>query len=73
MNKRQTKLVQYLINHNDWVKGNQLAAYLNVSSRTIRNDIQTLQLTGFKISSSKTYGYRVEELSEAVQNLEKKE
>ncbi|WP_339180004.1 BglG family transcription antiterminator [Oceanobacillus sp. FSL W7-1293] len=72
MNKRQTKLVQYLVSQNDWVKGNQLAVYLNVSARTIRNDIQNLQLSGFKISSSKTYGYRIEELSETARYLEKK-
>ncbi|GGP10220.1 BglG family transcription antiterminator [Oceanobacillus neutriphilus] len=72
MNKRQTKLVQYLISQDDWVKGNQLAVDFNVSSRTIRNDIQTLQLNGFKISSSKTYGYRIEESSEAVRHLDKK-
>lgn len=72
MNKRQTKLVQYLVSQNDWVKGNQLAVYLNVSARTIRNDIQNLQLSGFKISSSKTYGYRIEELSETARYLEKR-
>ncbi|QQZ10415.1 BglG family transcription antiterminator [Heyndrickxia vini] len=72
MNKRQIQLVRYLMKRNDWVKGEQLAAYLNVSSRTIRNDIQSLQSTGIIIDSSKKDGYRMDNSVEIVRLLEQK-
>lgn len=72
MNKRQIQLVQYLLKQNKWIKGVQLASYLNVSPRTIRNDIQSLQSTGLIINSSKKDGYRLKNSSEVIHLLEQK-
>ncbi|MBY7141972.1 PRD domain-containing protein [Virgibacillus sp. NKC19-3] len=70
MNKRQIQLTLCLIKKDDWITGEQLASYLGVSSRTIRNDIQFLKSTGLIIKSSKQDGYRLENVEDGIRLLE---
>lgn len=58
MTERQEKIVS-LLQTNDWIKGNNLANFLGVSDRTIRNDIKSINKSAGKnlIISSKKNGY----------------
>lgn len=37
--KRQTEIIEYIMNNVSGITGDKLAKYFGVSSRTIRNDI----------------------------------
>ncbi|MCI7238061.1 MAG: PRD domain-containing protein [Anaerococcus sp.] len=60
MNKRQSNLIKILKNK-DWLTGGELANILNVSSRTIRNDIKNINKENgsILIKSSKKFGYHL--------------
>lgn len=61
---RQRKLLNYLQQKTTYTTGEELAGYLQVSSRTIRNDIlsinKTLSSNGIHISSKRRWGYLLE-------------
>ncbi len=42
MNSRQYKIIEKLNEKGQWITGKELALMLNVSDRTIRNDIETI-------------------------------
>ncbi len=71
MNTRQEKIVSLLKTRGTWMKGKELAAALDVSTRTIRSDIDAInrQLEQGKIESSFQQGYR---LSAGYVGVEKK-
>ena len=58
---RQRKLVHYLQLQSAYTTGQELASQLQVSARTIRNDIaeinQILNGTGIRIASKRSEGY----------------
>jgi len=59
---RQIKLIQLLINNaQTYVSGNKVSAYLNVSNRTVRNDIKVINSTFIDnlIVSVKSRGYQL--------------
>ncbi len=71
---RQRKLLHYLQSQKTHTTGDDLAGYLRVSSRTIRNDItelnDVLERYGIQIISKRSIGYRLEsENPEALQRL----
>lgn len=57
---RQIRLLDYLKEKDQWVKGSDLAKLINVSDRTVRNDILAIkEIYGENIiESSKCKGYR---------------
>lgn len=57
---RQIKIIDYLNGKNDWVKGIELAKLINVSDRTIRNDIIAIKnVYGDEVlKSSRSRGYK---------------
>ncbi|MGB4985743.1 MAG: HTH domain-containing protein, partial [Erysipelotrichaceae bacterium] len=62
MKNRKEKIIQILNNTNDWVTGKTLAKMLNVSDRTIRTDIESINIEYHKlIESSVRYGYKLSE------------
>ena len=62
--KRCKKIIEILLDHQEGMKGDELAEKLRVSSRTIRSDIKRLQelleVHGIKISAVTNRGYRLE-------------
>lgn len=76
MNQRQEKIIQILQKSSDWMKGSDLAALLEVTPRTIRNDIEGLRrlLPEETIESSPQKGYRIasgkKEILEKPKNLD---
>ena len=58
---RQRKLLHYLQHQSDYVTGQALAAYLSVSSRTVRTDVteinEMLAEKGIHIYSKRSSGY----------------
>ena len=62
MINRQIKLIQLLINNaQTYISGNEVSAYLNVSNRTVRNDIKVINSTFIDnlIVSVKSRGYQL--------------
>lgn len=62
--KRQIKIIEYIINNVSGITGEKLARYLGVSSRTIRNDILSINsaLNGaLSVKASKRNGYYITE------------
>ena len=62
MINRQIKLIQLLIsNAQTYISGNEVSAYLNVSNRTVRNDIKVINSTFIDnlIVSVKSRGYQL--------------
>ena len=61
---RQRKILNFLQQKNSYTTGEELASYLQVSSRTIRNDVlvinETLQSKGIRIVSKRRWGYTLE-------------
>ncbi|MGI8349407.1 BglG family transcription antiterminator [Niallia circulans] len=63
MRDRYTKLLHILQNSDGFVTGNDISEQLNISSRTVRNDIKDLNdnyLIGARIISNKRQGYQLE-------------
>lgn len=62
-NKRQEQLLMILSERKDWITSRQLSSLLQVSDRTIRSDIDTInrQLTPVPIESNVRLGYRITE------------
>lgn len=60
--QRQMNILKYLKTYPDWHTGKDLVTLFNVSIRTIRNDIQTINESAKQeiIQSSKSYGYRID-------------
>ena len=58
---RQRKLLNYIQQKTEYVTGEELAIHLNVSARTIRNDInemnQLLEDHGIQVHSKRSRGY----------------
>ncbi len=58
---RQRRLLHFLAKQTDFVSGLDVAAYLNVTSRTVRNDVieinDALFNSGISIHSKRGYGY----------------
>lgn len=54
MNARQEKIIELLRESGGWMKGKDIALVMGVSTRTIRNDVETINasLTGAAIESS---------------------
>ena len=42
LNKRQEKIIMMMNDSNDWITGKELSKLLNVSDRTIRSDIDSI-------------------------------
>lgn len=61
---RQRKILNFLQQKTSYTTGEELANYLQVSSRTIRNDVQvineTLQNKGIRIIAKRRWGYALE-------------
>ena len=61
LNERELKIINFLENKKDYVSGEELAAFLGISSKTLRNDIkminQSFQQCGASISATKGKGY----------------
>jgi len=60
LSPRQKKLVKFLLDKSDWAKGREIALFLGVSERTVRNDIKDLNSFAKSedfILSSKRKGY----------------
>lgn len=63
MRDRYTKILHILQNSDGFVTGNEISEHLNISSRTVRNDIKDLNdnyLIGARIISNKRQGYKLE-------------
>lgn len=61
MNARQEKIIELLRESGGWMKGKDIALVMGVSTRTIRNDVETINasLTGAAIESSFQLGYHL--------------
>lgn len=61
MNERQEKIISFLDQKKDWVKGKDIALVMHVTTRTIRSDIETInnQMEDGWIESSYQMGYRL--------------
>lgn len=61
MNARQEKIIELLRENGGWMKGKDIALVMGVSTRTIRNDMETINasLTGAAIESSFQLGYHL--------------
>lgn len=61
MNARQEKIIELLRESGGWMKGKDIALVMGVSTRTIRNDVETINasLTGPAIESSFQLGYHL--------------
>ena len=63
LTRRQSKLLEKLLNNVQGVTGTKLAEYLEVSSRTVRNEISEINRiweSGSVIKSSRQRGYFIE-------------
>ena len=75
LNKRQMHVIDLLNDSGDWQTGKEIAKLLNVTDRTIRSDIESInsfydcQL----VESNKRLGYRVDKTLLSKQNIETKE
>lgn len=61
LNKRQEKIIELLNESYDWITGKEISKLLNVSDRTIRSDIETINAT-YKtplIESNIHHGYHL--------------
>ncbi len=63
INNRQQEILEILFNKKDVITSDKLCSAINVSSRTVRNDIKEINKTfkdkGINISSQKGKGYRL--------------
>lgn len=61
---RQRKLLHYLQQQKTYITGEELASHLQVSARTIRNDVneinQLIKDSGVRIGSKRSWGYLLE-------------
>ncbi len=57
--KRHKQLIDYLYINTDWIKGDELAQKLQVSSRTIRNDVGYINAIEENLIESSSKGYRI--------------
>ena len=63
LNKRQEKIIMLLQDSKKWITGKEFARLMNVSDRTIRSDIDTINRTynAHLIESNLRSGYRINE------------
>ena len=61
LNKRQEKIIMMMNDSNDWITGKELSKLLNVSDRTIRSDIDSINryYENALIESNLRYGYHL--------------
>lgn len=61
LNKRQEKIIMIMEDSKNWITGKELSSLLNVSDRTIRSDIDTINkhYEDALIESNLRYGYRI--------------
>lgn len=61
LNKRQDKIIAIMNDMNNWITGRELSKLMNVSDRTIRSDIDTINRTYHAelIESHLRYGYHL--------------
>lgn len=63
--QRHKLIIEYLINRKDWTKASEISKKLNVSDRTIRDDIKLINEIilehNLNIESSRGKGYRIGE------------
>lgn len=63
MHKRQERIILFLDESKSWMTGKELAQLLNVSDRTIRTDIESINKEFNKlIESNIRYGYRINQI-----------
>ena len=73
--KRCKKTIEILLDHPEGLKGDDIASRLQVSSRTIRADVKSLQdlleVHGIKISAVTNRGYKLErnDVNEVLMNV----
>lgn len=63
---RQRNIIAFLISSKDWIQGNELAKKINVSNRTIQNEIKAINQSHPEqdlILSNNRLGYKLEEAS----------
>ena len=72
LKKRQNKIIDILNDKADWITGNTLAQMLNVSDRTIRSDIESINTEYQReiIFSNKRLGYKLDEHAISEMELE---
>lgn len=60
LNKRQQQIIHILEKSGSWITGNELAAMVEISGRTVRSDILAVNnfYSGSRIESDKRRGYR---------------
>ena len=59
LSKRQKDLIRRLPAEADWIKGSSLAAKVSVTSRTVRNDINSINYEYPDLIESSASGYRL--------------
>ncbi len=59
LSKRQKDIISSLQLESDWIKGTALAAKVNVTSRTIRNDVNSINYEHANLIESSPQGYRL--------------
>lgn len=59
LSKRQKDIITQLQKETDWIKGAELAARVNVTSRTVRNDINSINYEFRSLIESSASGYRL--------------
>lgn len=73
LNQRQEKIILYLESNRDWITGKELSKLLDVSDRTIRSDIESINryVVGESlIDSNLRHGYRINTHVLATLNLD---
>lgn len=72
LKKRQNNIIDILNDKADWITGNTLAQMLNVSDRTIRSDIESINTEYQReiIFSNKRLGYKLDEHAISEMELE---
>ena len=63
LNKRQNNIIELLNNYEKWMTGKEIAKVLNVSDRTIRSDIESINnhYNCSLVQSNKRLGYHLDE------------
>jgi len=69
LNSRLKQLLEELLDHDSPISGEYLAKQLGVTSRTIRNDVKTLNMhlknTGVSVKANKRLGYFVDPINDS--------
>ncbi len=75
LNKRQKCIIGMLNDLGSWITGKEIASFLNVTDRTIRSDIETINkyYDCLLIESNRRLGYHIDETLLSKQNIDTKE